>query len=224
MSFQALFSDAQCLIIQLGLLGHVPHLGDYYRPENQQRDRRRDGLLPEYAYASVYRGPVCYRLYLYVKGGLHSYDGLEGASPADADLHPSRGDVRYGHLVVLLLEVIHHLLSNGSEIPYDVGNGLGRVESPHQVPPFMHVSGRALCLYCWRYLLCGLGYYGSGEEACRRSACKAFSTAISPNASVAKALASGESASSSRRRSVTTLSVCSRSSVSVIFPSSTILL
>jgi hypothetical protein len=27
--------------------------------------------------------------------------------------------------------VIHHLLSNGSEIPNDVGNGLGRVESTH---------------------------------------------------------------------------------------------
>jgi hypothetical protein len=69
----------------------------------------------------------------------------------------------------------------------------------------MHVGGRALCLYFWRYLLCGLGYYGNGEEACRRSACRALSTAISPKASVARALASGESASSSCLRSVTTL-------------------
>jgi hypothetical protein len=69
----------------------------------------------------------------------------------------------------------------------------------------MHLIGRALCLYFWRYLLCGLGYYGNGEEACRRSACRALSTAISPKASVARALASGESASSSCLRSVTTL-------------------
>jgi hypothetical protein len=35
------------------------------------------GLLPEDAYARIYRGPVCYRLYLYVQGCLHAYDGLE---------------------------------------------------------------------------------------------------------------------------------------------------
>ena len=29
-SFQALFGDAQCLFVQLGFLGHVPYLGDYY--------------------------------------------------------------------------------------------------------------------------------------------------------------------------------------------------
>src|ERR687890_1201346 len=88
----------------------------------------------------------------------------------------------------------------------------------------MHVSGRALCLYFLRHLLRGLGYYGNAQEACRRSACRALSTAISPKVSVARALASGESASSSCLRSVATLKVCSTSSVSVIFPSSTILL
>jgi hypothetical protein len=66
MSFQALFGDAQSLLIQLGLLCHVPYLGDYYRPENQQGDCRRDGLLPEDAYSRFYLSPVCYRLYLYV--------------------------------------------------------------------------------------------------------------------------------------------------------------
>ena len=69
----------------------------------------------------------------------------------------------------------------------------------------MHVSGRALCLYFLRHLLRGLGYYGNAEEACRRSACRALSTAISPKVSVARALASGESASSSCLRSVATL-------------------
>jgi hypothetical protein len=34
-SFQALFGDVQSLIIQLGLLGHVPYLRDYHGPENQ---------------------------------------------------------------------------------------------------------------------------------------------------------------------------------------------
>src|SRR5687768_16959442 len=82
----------------------------------------------------------------------------------------------------------------------------------------MHVSGRALCLYFLRHLLRGLGYYGNPEEACRRSACRALSTAISPKVSVARALASGESASSSCLRSVATLKVCSTSSVSVILP------
>jgi hypothetical protein len=35
MSFQALFGDAQSLLVQVGLLCHVPYLGDYYRPKNQ---------------------------------------------------------------------------------------------------------------------------------------------------------------------------------------------
>src|SRR5215218_11250232 len=136
MSFQALFSDAQSLLVQLGLLCHVPYLGDYYRPENQQGDRRRDGLLPEDPYPRLYLGPVCLRLYPYVQGGLQTYDGLEGASPADADLHPSCGDGRFGHLVVLLLKVAHHVLSNRSEVLNNIGNGARRTESPHQVPPF----------------------------------------------------------------------------------------
>src|SRR5918995_1229152 len=131
MSFQALFGDTQSLLVKLGLLCHVPYLGDYHRPENQQSDRRRDGLLPEDPYARLYPGPVCLRLYLYVQGGLHTYDGLEGASAADADLHPSCGDVRFGYLVVLALEVAHHLLSNGSEVLDNVGNGLRRIESAH---------------------------------------------------------------------------------------------
>src|SRR5215217_5435720 len=99
MSFQALCGDTQSLLVQFGLLCHVPYLGDYYRPENQQGDRRRDGLLPEDPYPRLYLGPVCFGLYPYVQGGLQTYDGLEGASPADADLHPSRGDGRFGHLV-----------------------------------------------------------------------------------------------------------------------------
>src|SRR5829696_1102342 len=131
MSFQALFGNVQSLLVQLGLLGHVPYLRNYYRPENQQRDRRGDGLLAEDPYARVYRGPVCYRLYLYVQGGLHAYDGLEGPSLADADLHPSGGDVRFRHLEVLAPEVIHHVLSNGSDVLNMVGKGLGRVESTH---------------------------------------------------------------------------------------------
>src|SRR5215218_3984752 len=105
MSFQALFGNVQSLLVQLGLLGHVPYLRNYYRPENQQRDRRGDGLLAEDPYARIYRGPVCYRLYLYVQGGLHANDGLEGASAADADLRPSCGNVRFGYLEVLLLKV-----------------------------------------------------------------------------------------------------------------------
>src|SRR5215216_2705038 len=114
MSFQALFGNVQSLLVQLGLLGHVPYLRNYYRPENQQRDRRGDSLLAEDPYPRVYRGPVCYRLYLYVQGGLQTYDGLEGPSPADAHLHPSSGDVRLGYLEILLLKVAHHVLSNGS--------------------------------------------------------------------------------------------------------------
>src|SRR5215211_2223877 len=89
MSFQALFGDAQSLFVQLGLLCHVPYLRDYHRPENQQGDRRGDGLLAEDPHARIYRGPVRHRLYLYVQGGLHAYDGLEGPSLADADLYPS---------------------------------------------------------------------------------------------------------------------------------------
>src|SRR5215203_2744856 len=131
MSFQALFGNSQSLLIQIGLLCHVPYLGDYYRPENQQSDRRRDGLLPKYPYACLYPGPVCYGLYPYVQGGLQTYDGLEGASPADADLHPSCGDGRFGHLVVLALEVAHHVLSNRSEVLNNIGNGVRRIESPH---------------------------------------------------------------------------------------------
>src|SRR5215208_1770212 len=130
-SFQALFGDAYSLLVQLGLLCHVPYLGDYYRPEDQQSDRRRDGLLPEDPYPCLYPGPVCLRLYPYVQGRLHTYYGLEGASAADADLHPSCGDVCFGHLVVLLLEVAHHILGNRSEVLDNVGNGLGRIESPH---------------------------------------------------------------------------------------------
>src|SRR5215211_3801202 len=131
MSFQALFGYAQSLLVQVGLLGHVPYLGDYYRPENQQRDRRGDGLLAEDPYPRIYRSPVCYRLYLYVQGALHAYDGLEGSSLADAYLHPSRRDVRLGYLEILALKVAHHVLSNGSEVLNNVGKGLGRVESTH---------------------------------------------------------------------------------------------
>src|SRR3712207_2540952 len=116
MSFQALFGDAQGLLVQPGLLCHVPSRGDYSRPESHQCARRRDGLLPEDPYARLYPGPVCLRFYLYVQGGLQPYDGLEDASPANADLHPSCGDVRFGHLVVLALKVAHQVLSNGSEV------------------------------------------------------------------------------------------------------------
>src|SRR5215217_1077622 len=105
MSFQALLGNSQSLLVQVGLLGHVPYLGDYYRPENQQGDRRRDGLLPEDTYPCFYPGPVCLRLYPYVQGGLKTYDGLEGASTADAYLHPSCEDVRFCYLVILALEV-----------------------------------------------------------------------------------------------------------------------
>src|SRR5215218_5745994 len=131
MSFQALFGYAQSLLVKLGLLCHVPYLGDYYRPEDQQGDCRRDGLLPKNPYPCLYPSPVCYGLYPCVQGGLQTYDGLEGASAADADLHPSRGDVRFGDFVILALEVTHHLLSDGSEVLNNVGNGLGRIESPH---------------------------------------------------------------------------------------------
>src|ERR687894_1806880 len=66
MSSHALFCNAQSLLVQLGFLCHVPDLGDKNRPENQQGDRRRDGLLPEDPYACLYPGPVCLGLYLYV--------------------------------------------------------------------------------------------------------------------------------------------------------------
>src|SRR5215212_7528974 len=129
--FKALFSDAQSLLVQVGLLGHVPYLRDYHRPEHQQRDRRGDGLLAEDTHPSIYRGPVCYRLYLYVQGRLHAYDGLESSSLADAHLRPPGGDVGFGNLEVLALEVIHHIPGNGGEILDDVGKGLGRVEGSH---------------------------------------------------------------------------------------------
>src|SRR5215212_4144749 len=32
---KALFGNPQSLIVQVGLLGHVPHLRDYHRPEYQ---------------------------------------------------------------------------------------------------------------------------------------------------------------------------------------------
>jgi hypothetical protein len=79
MSFQALFGNVQSLLVQLGFLGHVPYLGDYYGPENQQGDRRRDRLLTEDPYARFYPGPVCLRLYPYVQGSPKVYDGLEDA-------------------------------------------------------------------------------------------------------------------------------------------------
>ena len=44
MSSQALLGNEHSLLVQLGLLGHVPYLRDYYRPENQQGDRRRNCL------------------------------------------------------------------------------------------------------------------------------------------------------------------------------------
>src|SRR5215212_485562 len=131
MSFQALFGDAYSLLVQLGLLCHVPYLGDYYRPEDQQGDRRRDGLLPEDPYARLYPCPVRFGLYLYVQGGLHAYYGLEGPSPADAYLHPSRGNARLGYLVVVAREVTHHVLSDRSDVLDKVGKGLGRIESTH---------------------------------------------------------------------------------------------
>src|SRR5215218_4627651 len=131
MGFQALFGDAQGLLVQVGLMGHVPYLGDYHRPEYQQRDRRGDGLLPEDPNPRVHRSPVRHRLYLYVQGGLHANNGLEGPSLADADLSPSRGEVRLGHLEVLLLEVAHHILGDGGDVLDGVGEGLGRVEGSH---------------------------------------------------------------------------------------------
>src|SRR4051794_40717895 len=112
-------------------MGHVPYLCDYHRPEDEQRDRRGDGLLAEDTHPSVYRGPVCYRLYLYVQGGLHANYGLEGASLADAHLRPSGGDVGFGNLEVLALEVTHHVLGDGSDVLDDVGEGLGRVKGSH---------------------------------------------------------------------------------------------
>src|SRR5215207_9271531 len=66
MGFQALFGDTQSLLVQLCLLCHFPYLGDYYRPENQQSDRRRDGLLPEDPYPRLYSSPICLWFYLYV--------------------------------------------------------------------------------------------------------------------------------------------------------------
>src|SRR5215216_8010469 len=170
MSFEALFGDTQSLLVQFGLLRHVPYLGEYHRPENQQGDRRRDGLLPEDAYSRFYLGPVCYGLYPYVQGGLQAYDGLEDASPADTDLHSSRGDRRFGHLVVLLLEVTHHVLSDGSEVLNNVGNGVRRIESPHQVAPLRVgglCRGSVLCRYLLRGLLLEpplLRYHGSGLQ------------------------------------------------------------
>src|SRR5215217_1057250 len=131
MRFEALFGNVQGFIVQVGLLCHIPYLRDYHRPEYQQRDRRWDGLLAEDPHPRIHRGPVRDRLYLYVQGGLHAYDCLEGASLADADLRPSHGEVRLGHLEVLVLEVMHHVLSDGSDVLDEVGKGLGRVESTH---------------------------------------------------------------------------------------------
>src|SRR5215203_3270422 len=47
MSFQALLGYAQSLLVQLGLLCHVPYLGDNYRPEDQQGDRRGMACCPK---------------------------------------------------------------------------------------------------------------------------------------------------------------------------------
>jgi len=41
------------------------------------------------------------------------------------------GDVGFGNLEVLALEVTHHILSDGSEVLDYVGKGLGRAEGPH---------------------------------------------------------------------------------------------
>src|SRR5829696_2960602 len=171
MSFQALFGNAQSLLVQLGLLGHVPDLGDNYRPENQQGDRRRDRLLTEDPYPRFYATPVCYGLYLYVQGGPQAYDGLEGASPANADLHPSRRDGRFGHLEVLLLKVTHHVLSDGSEVLNNVGNGARRIESPH-LKCLLTYEGRCPCLplpaSASQHPLLGpplLRYHGGGLQA-----------------------------------------------------------
>ena len=97
MRFQALFGDAKSLIVQVGLLGHVPYLGDEHRPEDQQGDRRGDGLLAEDPYPRIYPGPVGYGLYLYVQCGFKSYDGLEGPSAADAGARPSRAALLAHH-------------------------------------------------------------------------------------------------------------------------------
>src|SRR4051794_12198768 len=75
----------------------------------------------------IHRGPVRYRLYLYVKRRLHADYGLEGPSLADAHLRPPGGDVRLGYLEVLALEVAHHVLGDGSDVLNKVGEGLGRV-------------------------------------------------------------------------------------------------
>src|SRR5829696_4941025 len=143
-------------------LGHVPYLRYYYRPEYKQRDRRWDGLLTEDTHPRVYRGPVCYRLYLYVQGALHADYGLEGPSLADAYLHPSGGDVRLGHLEVLAPEVIHHVLGEGSDVLDMVGKGLCGVEGSH---PKRLLSKWA---YVPRVWLTGSTFYGSAEAACRR--------------------------------------------------------
>ena len=66
MSFQALFGDAYSLLVQLGLLGHVPYLRDYHRPEYERGDHRGDRLLTEDAYACVHLSPAFDGLYLYV--------------------------------------------------------------------------------------------------------------------------------------------------------------
>jgi hypothetical protein len=46
-------------------------------------------------------------------------------------LSTSGGAVRLGYLEILLLKVTHHVLSDGSEVLNNIGNGLGRVEGPH---------------------------------------------------------------------------------------------
>ena len=62
MGLEALFGDVQGLLVQLGLLRHVPHLCDYHGPEDEQGDSRGDGLLAEDTNPRIYRGPVGYRL------------------------------------------------------------------------------------------------------------------------------------------------------------------
>src|SRR5215218_8324156 len=161
---QALFGDAQRLIVQVGLLGHVPYLRDYHRPENQQRDRRGDGLLAEDTHPSLYRGPICYRLYLYVQGALHAYYGLEGASLADAHLRPTGGDVGFGNLEVLALEVAHHVLSDGSDVLDKVGKGLGRVKGSH--PKRLLSLWACMCPVCTfcRFLPGGLRFTAAPKK------------------------------------------------------------
>src|SRR5215208_4720976 len=65
--------------------------------------------------------------------------------PLHADLHPSRRDGRFGHLEVLLLKVTHHVLSDGSEVLDNVGNGARRIESPH-LKCLLTYEGRCPCL------------------------------------------------------------------------------